>query len=939
MQDPYEIEKPKQTFLSNSGRHRIHINDGRYRVFDVTTGAKLVDRAGYKPNLSPTERFVIADVGAQDGERFEVIDLISGDVIDAPQGPFIGWLHHDAFMVDGLRDWGRLKIRPTLVSRSSVSSVDDLYFSPPAKCHFCPSWRDAPFIVDLDNGVVILSAGLGSKAYGSIMELATGYNPVITIDGEGLEDNFKKNYEIMPLAFDKGWRAREVIQFSHIDEIYKDVTPSHRTQLSGLQKLTRLTRATHQHAALNKAGVVRGDWRTRARPRGASAMPFNIRDRLFDDLNKFGVRTANANVSEAIQFSNYVDIYKAGELLSYRRRTKEERARLSEDIDKRTMDLKKAIARDIPALKHDLFRRGKSDIGFPRSKNKRLVPGSYEIEGAWRWEIAGRPIWLIQLLGQTGGSSTAVMARGYLFDGATGAGSVVDLNETFGSLFRPRGLGTKGDDFATAHKRRLKPQIYFDRFLVIASVVHRAIAVYDLHAKKKLAIVNEVPQADLLVDVRLTSDRRHIIQINSDGQFFVHEIETGRTILSGRSVDNELILYTFNGYYWASYEGAHFVQLRFPGLPGLYSFQQFAPILNRPDLVRSTIEGRRTDIPTPNLTSPPTLEILHSESVGQTEQRVTVRARAVSQLALLRVFLDGQPFQNISLSGSEELRQVKPPPAGHARWLTVVAIDERGFTSRPLAIQLRPGRKRSNRLFALLVGVDTYGDQRLNLRYAASDARRLAEALQENLGKYYSSQSVKVRLDKDATISAIMSDLKAAVETASIEDTIVLSFAGHGFRGPNDGYYLTPAGFRLDRITSTGLAWSKIAALLQSARARVVVLLDSCQSGFTGEQGLVTNDDAAASLLVGARSPMLVLAASKGRQDAEEHKRWGGGVFTFALANVLLRDRKKYDLNGNDAIEVSELYKALRLIVARETNGRQTPWLARQDLVGDFTLF
>ena len=46
----------------------------------------------------------------------------------------------------------------------------------------------------------------------------------------------------------------------------------------------------------------------------------------------------------------------------------------------------------------------------------------------------------------------------------------------------------------------------------------------------------------------------------------------------------------------------------------------------------------------------------------------------------------------------------------------------------------------------------------------------------------------------------------------------------------------------------------------------MVVILDSCHSGLSGAEGLGTNDDAVASLLTGARAPMLVLAASKGRQ-------------------------------------------------------------------------
>jgi hypothetical protein len=38
-------------------------------------------------------------------------------------------------------------------------------------------------------------------------------------------------------------------------------------------------------------------------------------------------------------------------------------------------------------------------------------------------------------------------------------------------------------------------------------------------------------------------------------------------------------------------------------------------------------------------------------------------------------------------------------------------------------------------------------------------------------------------------------------------------------------------------------------------------------------------------------------------------------------------------------IETSELYYALKSLVVRETGGEQTPWLVRQDLLGDFALF
>jgi uncharacterized caspase-like protein len=119
----------------------------------------------------------------------------------------------------------------------------------------------------------------------------------------------------------------------------------------------------------------------------------------------------------------------------------------------------------------------------------------------------------------------------------------------------------------------------------------------------------------------------------------------------------------------------------------------------------------------------------------------------------------------------------------------------------------------------------------------------------------------------------------------------------------------------------------------------VVVILDACHSGLSGAEGLGTNDDAVSSLLSGAHAPMLVLAASKGRQYSYEDPKWGGGAFTHALVEVLQRNWRSADLNGNGVIEVSELYRALRSIVVQETQANQTPWLARQDLIGDFAIF
>ena len=84
---------------------------------------------------------------------------------------------------------------------------------------------------------------------------------------------------------------------------------------------------------------------------------------------------------------------------------------------------------------------------------------------------------------------------------------------------------------------------------------------------------------------------------------------------------------------------------------------------------------------------------------------------------------------------------------------------------------------------------------------------------------------------------------------------------------------------------------------------------------------------------------MVVLSASKGRQFSEENGTAAGGLFTSAFDRIITSERKAFDVDGNGAISISELYRGLKATVVRESRGRQTPWLSRNLIVGDFDLF
>jgi hypothetical protein len=96
------------------------------------------------------------------------------------------------------------------------------------------------------------------------------------------------------------------------------------------------------------------------------------------------------------------------------------------------------------------------------------------------------------------------------------------------------------------------------------------------------------------------------------------------------------------------------------------------------------------------------------------------------------------------------------------------------------------------------------------------------------------------------------------------------------------------------------------------------------------------NDDAV-STSIGRAAPVTLIAASKGRQLS--HEEFDGGVFTTAIVKAIGASSGATDTNGNGAIELAELYRQIKRDVVRATRYKQTPWIARNNMVGETPLF
>jgi uncharacterized caspase-like protein len=303
-------------------------------------------------------------------------------------------------------------------------------------------------------------------------------------------------------------------------------------------------------------------------------------------------------------------------------------------------------------------------------------------------------------------------------------------------------------------------------------------------------------------------------------------------------------------------------------------------------------------------------------------------------------FRDGRPIERrTSVDAQGEVSFELPLLQGEDR-LTFTAEDSKGFVSRPVSVVARaPGGSRPD-LWIVSVGVGKYPhlSPEEQLRGAAPDARSIVDSFKDQAGKGKPFAAVHTALltDDEATAPAILGAV-AGLAAMRPDDLAIVFFAGHGVKVREDAdmRFLTrdvsptPASVMKD-----GVGWGDISSRLAGAHGRVLLLLDACHSGHMSQDLVVPNGALASQLWAQGRAGVLVFAAAKGRQASLEDGQHG--FFTRAVMETLKDPAADRDHDGR--IELSELLDAVTVRVDHFTHGKQTPWITRRELFGDYVV-
>ena len=226
-------------------------------------------------------------------------------------------------------------------------------------------------------------------------------------------------------------------------------------------------------------------------------------------------------------------------------------------------------------------------------------------------------------------------------------------------------------------------------------------------------------------------------------------------------------------------------------------------------------------------------------------------------------------------------------------------------------------------LYLLSIGVSKYRQKGYSLDFAHKDAEGIVSVLNRQSGRLYGKVHKRILTDENASQDDILDGLDWILKESTQKDLSVIFVAGHGLKDDRGNYYFLPHDADPDNLRRTGVKWFDFQDVLSSLPSKVIFLVDTCHSGSaTGKRRGAGDMTDALRELIHAESGVVVMTASTGKENSQEHPEWGHGAFTKALIEGL---EGKADYDGNHTVDVKEIDLFISKRVKELTSGGQHP--------------
>lgn len=265
-------------------------------------------------------------------------------------------------------------------------------------------------------------------------------------------------------------------------------------------------------------------------------------------------------------------------------------------------------------------------------------------------------------------------------------------------------------------------------------------------------------------------------------------------------------------------------------------------------------------------------------------------------------------------------------------------------------VECTSGKSQSD-LYVVSIGCSKFIDNKYDLNYASKDALDFVSLF--NNQKLYHTVNSKTLTDEQVTKENVI-QLREFLASATINDVVMVFFAGHGVLDNNLNYYLAGHDMDFSQPEKRGIPYTDIESLVDGiAPLKKLVFIDACHSGELDKSEVILSDEKSVteagdisfrkvgnqlSQLHGISSSELskslfadlrkgtgatVISSASGVEFAMESDQWQNGLFTYCLIRGLTKGFA--DLDHNKEITVSELQLYVQDEVNRLSNGKQTP--------------
>lgn len=515
--------------------------------------------------------------------------------------------------------------------------------------------------------------------------------------------------------------------------------------------------------------------------------------------------------------------------------------------------------------------------------------------------------------------------------------------------------------------------------------------IYDT-ADKSWSQTNKMHRHDIR-SLTLTHDKTKLISSDSGNTTVIWNSETLIPILT---INNfwpfGILMYTPDGYY--SYETIS------SGLGSIshiskdnrtYSFDQFDLTLNRPDIIAQRLGADQSYINKlykawqkrvlRNGFEPlkmasgyhtPEIEIINKDQFTSSikSDQIKIKLRFIDTIRSvdrIHVKNNGVPVPSENgiivtdnKPGVEQLLELNLNLRNGINHISVQSINDQGAKSLSdeISIIRESANPPSKTLWIISAGVSDYDDKSFRLSYAAKDAKDIATILSKTVNTFDDVRTL-VLTDKDFTQQSLKR-IRDFISPASIDDAIVVFFAGHGVLDSNLDYYLAPLDMDFYNPQVKGIPVSDITNIIEmSSPLDRYIIIDACHSGvldkddYVAESTIQINDmsdihfrsagsirlknreaseisNLASSIFedLNTSAGITYMSSASGNEVAVESDLWENGLFTKAFKDALLIDNstnRPVCMKDNIELTIDEVFDYAKNSVVKISQNLQNP--------------